>query len=34
MVNGTAKFGNFFDHTTAQEAVLRRGCQKNGFDIR
>ena len=33
MVDRAAEAGNFFDIAAAEEAVLSRSCQKNGFDI-
>ncbi len=33
MVDRTAEAGNFFDIAAAEEAVFRRSCQKNSFQI-
>ncbi len=33
MIDGAAKPGNLFNYATAQETVLVRGREKNGFNL-
>jgi len=33
MTDGAAKAGNFFNQTTAEEAIFSRCCQKQGLDV-
>lgn len=33
MINGAAKFGDFFNQAAAQKTILARSRQKKSFDI-
>ena len=33
MIDRTAKFGDFFDHTAAEKTILVRGGQKNRLNL-